>query len=137
VFTNGWKQSFAKLHIPKQSLHNSAAFGLRQKFRRDLPENVTFQHYEFPSLNFMLSVSEYVTSIVSAKSHNSARNKLCLYFRLSHESNSHYFKTITFLTVRAGRCNCIKMSRCNCIGPHASGGLGPWCLSKLFNFARY
>jgi len=42
LLTNGWKQSFAKLPILKLSLPNSAAFCLRQKIRRDLPENVTF-----------------------------------------------------------------------------------------------
>jgi len=36
------EQSFAKLPILKLSFHNSAVFGLRQKFLRDLPENVTF-----------------------------------------------------------------------------------------------
>jgi len=42
LFTNGWKQSLAKLPNPKLGLHNSAAVCLRQKLRRDLPENVTF-----------------------------------------------------------------------------------------------
>jgi len=34
--------SLAKLPIVKLSLHNSVAFCLRQKLRRDLPENVTY-----------------------------------------------------------------------------------------------
>jgi len=42
LFTKDWKQSFAKLPIPKLSLHISAAFCLRQKLGRDLPENQTF-----------------------------------------------------------------------------------------------
>jgi len=42
LFTNGRKQSFAELPILKLSLHNGAAFCLRQKIRRDLPENLTF-----------------------------------------------------------------------------------------------
>jgi len=41
LFTNGWRQPFAKLPILKLSLHNSAAVCLRQKLRRGLPENVT------------------------------------------------------------------------------------------------
>jgi len=36
------ENSLVKLHIPKLSLHNSAAFCLRQKLRRDLPENLAF-----------------------------------------------------------------------------------------------
>jgi len=36
------KTVFAKLLIPKLGLHNSAAFCLRQKLRRDFPENLTF-----------------------------------------------------------------------------------------------
>jgi len=36
------RQPFAKLPIRKLSLHKRAAFCLRQKLRRDLPENVTF-----------------------------------------------------------------------------------------------
>jgi len=35
------EDSLAKLPILKLSLHNSAAFCIRQKLRRDLPENVT------------------------------------------------------------------------------------------------
>ena len=42
LFTNGWKQSFARLPITKLSLHNSAAFCLRQTIRWDLPENLPF-----------------------------------------------------------------------------------------------
>jgi len=41
LFTNVRRESFAKLSILKLSLHNSAAFCLRQKLHRDLPENVT------------------------------------------------------------------------------------------------
>ena len=36
------KQSFAKFPTPKLSLHNSAPFCLREKIRRDLPQNLTF-----------------------------------------------------------------------------------------------
>ena len=36
------ENSLAKLPIPKLSLHNSAAFCIRQKLRRDLPDNLTF-----------------------------------------------------------------------------------------------
>jgi len=35
------ENSLAKFHIPKLSLHNSAAFSLRQKRRRDLHEILT------------------------------------------------------------------------------------------------
>jgi len=42
LFTNDLRQTFAKLHIPKLSLYNSAAFCLQQKLRRDLPETETF-----------------------------------------------------------------------------------------------
>jgi len=42
LFASRWKHSFAKLPISKLSLHNSAAFCLQQKLRRDLPENLTF-----------------------------------------------------------------------------------------------
>ena len=64
-----WRQSFAKLLIPKLSLHNSAAFCLRKKPRRDLPENLTFYSsiYTLASLNYTLSVSEYATTNVTAK----------------------------------------------------------------------
>jgi len=30
------------------------------------------------------------------------------------------------------RCN-----RCSCIGPRAYGGPRPWCLGRMFIFARY
>jgi len=36
------EQSFAELPILKLGLHNSAAFCLRQKLRRDLTENAAF-----------------------------------------------------------------------------------------------
>jgi len=36
------KTVFAKLPIAKVSLHNSAAFCLWQKLRREVPENLTF-----------------------------------------------------------------------------------------------
>ena len=64
-----WRQPFAKLLIPKLSLHNSAAFCLRKKLRRDLPENLTFYSkiYTLASLNYTLSVSEYATTNVTAK----------------------------------------------------------------------
>jgi len=67
LFTNGWRQPFAKLPILKLSLHNSAAVCLRQKLRRGLPEKVAFYHYTLASLNFTLSVSEYVTTNVTVK----------------------------------------------------------------------
>ena len=55
--------------IPKLSLHNSAAFCLRKKLRRDLPEKLTFYSniYTQASLNYTLSVSEYVTTNFTAK----------------------------------------------------------------------
>jgi len=37
-----FENNLAKLPIPKLSLHNSAAFCLRQKLCRDLSENLTF-----------------------------------------------------------------------------------------------
>jgi len=42
LFTNGYRQSLAKLPILKLSLRNSAAVCLQQKLRRGLSENVTF-----------------------------------------------------------------------------------------------
>jgi len=42
LVTNGLRQTFAKLSIPKLSLHNSVALCLQQKLRRDLPETETF-----------------------------------------------------------------------------------------------
>ena len=64
-----WRQSFAKLLIPKLSLHNSAAFCHRKKLRRDLLENLTFYSnmYTLASLNYTLSVSEYAATNVTAK----------------------------------------------------------------------
>jgi len=64
------KTVFCKSALPKTtvSLHNSAVVCLRQKLCRGLPENLTFQHYTLVSLNFTLSVSEYVTINVKVKS---------------------------------------------------------------------
>jgi len=36
-------------------------------FRRDLPENIAFSQHKFASLNFAMSVSEYVTINVTVK----------------------------------------------------------------------
>ena len=54
-----------ELPIPKLSLHNSAAFCFWQKHRGDLPNFLTL--YTLASLNYTLSVSEYVTTNVTAK----------------------------------------------------------------------
>jgi len=69
LFTNKLKTVVCKTAHPKLSLHNSAAFCLRKKLRRDLPENLTFYSniFTLSSLNYTLSVSEYVTTNVTAK----------------------------------------------------------------------
>ena len=54
--------------MPKLSLHSRAAFCLRQKLRRYLPENLNFLTlYTLASLNYMPSVSEYMATNVTAK----------------------------------------------------------------------
>ena len=85
LFTNGWKQSFAKVPIPKLNLHNGAAFRLRQKLRRDLPENLTFQHY-ITSIIKLYTVCFWIrdNQLYSKSSYISARNKSWLYCSLSH-----------------------------------------------------
>jgi len=66
LVTNGWKQSFAKLPIPKLSLHNSALFW--QKASQWFTRKSNFLTLYTPaSLNYTLSVSEYVTANVTAK----------------------------------------------------------------------
>jgi len=68
LFTNSWKQSFAKLPVPKISLHNSAAFLSTAKASQRFAWKFNFQTlYWLTSLNYTLSVSEYVTTNVTAK----------------------------------------------------------------------
>jgi len=42
-------------------------FALGKKLRRDLSENLTLTLYALASLNYSLSVSEYVTTNITAK----------------------------------------------------------------------
>jgi len=68
LVTNGWKQSFAKLPIPKLSLHNNAVFYLWQKASQRFAWKSHFLTLYTPaSLNYRLSVSENVTTNVTAK----------------------------------------------------------------------
>jgi len=91
------KAAFCLWHFSK------AAFCLQQKIRKDFPENVTFLRLQTCIFwIFTLSISVYVAiqhyskvSYVSAKKHS------WLHCGLSHMQllNSHYFKTLAFLTV--------------------------------------
>jgi len=100
---NGWRHSFAKLPILTLRLHNSAAICLRQKLRSGLPENVTFRHYTLASLDFTLSVSEYVTTNLTVKP---VSQRFCtkqitavLWSLTCAAVKLHCFKIVTFLTV--------------------------------------
>ena len=98
LVTNGWKQSFAKLPIPKLSLHISAAFYLWQKaFQRFAWKSHFLTLYTLASLNYTVSVSD----VYSKASCIPAQNELWLYCCLSHVQlqYSHCYKKITFLTV--------------------------------------
>ena len=77
LFTNSWTQSFAKLPIPKLSLHNSAAFLSSAKASQISAWRSNFLTYTLASLNYTLSVSEYVTTNVTAK-----------LFKFLHETNN-------------------------------------------------
>jgi len=68
LVTNGWKQSFAKLPIPKLSLYNSAVFYLWQKASQRFAWKFHILiPYTLASLNDTLSVSEYMKTNVTAK----------------------------------------------------------------------
>jgi len=68
LFTNSWRQSFVKLPVPKLSLHNSSAFLSSAKASQRFAWKSNFLTYTLASLNYTLSVSEYVTTNVNAQS---------------------------------------------------------------------
>jgi len=67
LFTDSWRKSFVKLPIPKLSLHNSAAFLSSAKALQRFAWKSNFLTYTLASLNYTLSVSEYVTTNVKAQ----------------------------------------------------------------------
>jgi len=67
LFTNTWRQSFVKLPIQKLTLHNSAAFLSSAKVSQKFAWKSNFLTSTPASLNYTLSVSQYVTTNVTAK----------------------------------------------------------------------
>jgi len=81
LFTNKLKTVFCKTAHPKLSLHNSAAFCLRKKLRRDLPENLTFYSIIYTSIIKLYAVCFWIrdNQRYSKAIYISAQNKQWLY----------------------------------------------------------
>jgi len=100
LFTNGWRQCFAKLPILKLSLHNSAAICFRQKRRRGLPENATFLTciFKLYTVCFWTRDNEhYSKANYPAFLHETNHGCIVVSHVCSRETSLFQLKTVTYL----------------------------------------